>query len=448
MWLRTVVHSISSNLHEGFVTALHGVDMVHEWLKTSCCQYSFLSVFALLGCDRGAQLDDPARPAYVSDTTTDCANQCAEDPVADLLEHIDTSPKYKVSYSTQCGNESGVKYNDQAEHFPGIRRARKGHRQGIQRIDRNGKTYLLTSYNLKSKGEPIDGGIEVIDMSGGDEGCGPIGDSTAGCPVHVYKDPNFYHGGGLSTYGRWVALSVDNPRDEHSRAGIRLLDFANPENPVAGDVLVHEGGSASAALTRLSNGRYLAVSFRSDHAQFYTTQTEHFSLSSEDWVEHDEIELPDEWPDNFPNEYQGTQFLSNCDGELYLVGTYHKQTVTQHKENKGWSYDLVETNEAEVWRLTFTKKNVPVFTFVGAREYECGTGKHPQCDFNAGAGTWTDTYGNVYMYGVEYFNQGEVEGVAAVRLYEFTPMDIEPDTFMCDPGSCSGDCEGGLACDE
>lgn len=386
---------------------------------------------SLTGCDN--EIVNPTHPALAEGQTDDCKNRCAVDPLGDLLTLDEFEPGYALRYPVSCeGSDSAYVY-PRPNFLAATRRSRWGHRQGIQRINRDDESFLVVSYSKKNghwrpkKRKNVEGGFEVVDVSEG-SACGPVGASAnastkkvTGCMVSRYADEDYGHYGGMTTYGRWLVAAVEDRQNKDvPRAGIRLFEFGDPRGPVAGEVLATESGkAATASLVRLTDGRYLAAAFTWSQGDFFMSTSSEMSLSASDWTHVAHIDMPSGW-----REYDGLQFVSACDGRLFAVAT-----------------DNDNGNKADVWRVTLDADQ-PHFEFELGVTFDCGFDGKTWCNFDAGAGLWVDDRGRLSLYSVEHFNDGgKIEGIETVKVREFSVHE-RTENFVCPslPDCSDGDC--------
>ena len=361
-------------------------------------------------------------PGYVTTSASSSyANRCAREPETDISSEISTDPGYIMAYrSGKSSCSVWAPTNEQNELI---------HRQGIQRFRRNGYNYLLVSGSVNSE---YYAGFEVVKMAsrGNDlNGLGSGGVTPTSWPLcsdaiveyATYPYSSRRHAGGLQVNGRFVALPLEDEDDSYT-AAFRIYDLADPENPVQGSTVFRQRGSSSekknagaAAFTRLNNGKYMVMIFGndSDEVEVFVTSGTTISTSASIW----ESKHQEDTPSGF-EKYQNVQFITACsdkpdkpyNGRLYVLGTHNQSG------SKDW---------ADLWRVTFsTDGNYnPSFSKVANRNMTCrssNTGNTRYCNFHAGAGAYVNYYGDVYIYGVEHYDDAYPNTGYGVKVREFT----------------------------
>lgn len=351
-------------------------------------------------------------PGYVTYSAShDQANRCAVDPVSDIDDDIATNPTYILAYrSGMSGCGVWAPTNQLGELI---------HRQGIQRLDRGGANYLLVSGSVETGYEP---GVEIIAMGSRSFtnyrlGSGGVTPTTwPNCADHIvgylgYPYPQYRdHAGGIQVMGRYLAVPLEHTDDAFT-AGFRIVDLNDPALPIWSTTILRSRGpttnAGAAALTRLNDSTFMVMIFGNDadEVEVFVSNGTTMSLASSFWQS--------KWQESTPSgfeAYQNLQFITKCDGSLYLLGT-HKNWWT----GKDW---------ADLWRVTFsTDGNYnPSFSKVANANLTCksdSTGGTRYCDFAAGAGAYVDGSGRVYVYGVEHYDDAYPGTGYGVKLREF-----------------------------
>ncbi|WP_437598604.1 hypothetical protein WMF28_38250 [Sorangium sp. So ce590] len=348
-------------------------------------------------------------PGYVVSAPTDEANRCALDPVYDIDVALALNPNYVVAYrsgKSACGVPAPTNHDGELIH-----------RQGIQRLHRDGKNYLLVSASTR---DGVEAGFEVVEMGSrvGNAalGSGGVTPTTApNCADHVvshtgYPYPDLRdHAGGLQVLGRYAAVALEDISNDNN-AGFLVADLANPASPTRGPLITRQRGdrkeAGSVAMTRLNDGTYMTMVFghgASDVEVFVSNGTT-MSLTSSFWTS----KWRETTPGNFPS-YQNIQLVTRCDGRLYALGTH----------NQSGSDDW-----ADLWQVTLsTDGNYnPTFTKVANANVFCrsaNTGDTRYCNFSAGGGAYVAGNGRMIVYGVEHYDDAYPGNGHGVKVREF-----------------------------
>jgi len=337
-------------------------------------------------------------PGYVTTSSTDSfANRCAVNPVQDVEFDLDVDPAYILAYrsgKSSCGVAATYFVGAPADY----------HRQSIQRINRNSTNYLLVSHSVTRGNYP---GVEVIELGARtgtryDLGAAGVTPSTwPNCEDHIakyYEYPSTIrnHIGGMQVNGRFLVIPIEDTTDDNP-AAFRTIDLNDPVNPISGPTVFRTKGQTTnggaAALTRLNDEHFMVMVFgnNSQDVEVFVSTGTGFPTTAGQW------ESKDAWATNFgPTHYQNVQFITRCDGRLYVLGTH----------------DDGGDDWADLYQVTFTSTYRPTFVKVKNRNMKCNTaatGGVRYCDFDAGAGPYVDPAGNLILYAVEHWNDAYPE---------------------------------------
>lgn len=343
---------------------------------------------------------------WVTTSTNDpYVNRCAVNPIGSI-SNLPTNPSYVIAYrsgSDACSAPAPVTGN-------GLK-----HHQGIQRLTLGGWNYLLTTTSTNSGTQP---GFNVVRLGSRHGNTGLLGGNTTplqlpSCAdaVVAYAGDNSGrdHAGGLQVSGNYAIVPLERI-DDSLFAGFRIAHLGTPTAPVWGPLTLRARGqtrnAGAAGMTRLSDGRFIALTFGNDSDDvevFVSTAT---SLPGHDggvssWISQAGTTTP-----FGGGNYQNLQIVTGCDGQMFVTGT-HRDGV------KDW---------ADLWRLDLSPGFMPTFTKVANRHMYCSTantGNTRYCDFAAGAGTYVDGAGALRLYGVEHYNDGYPNTTRAVKVREF-----------------------------
>jgi hypothetical protein len=355
-------------------------------------------------------------PGYVATSASADVERCAVSPLSDLSSAIQRDPSYILAYKSgrsSCGLSGGT--NHTGEYI---------HRQGVQRfhLASTNADYLLVSYSVnRNNAKGIKAGFEVVHMDSRSTGgngllSGGVTPSTPpACSDRLVANPqesnwDRNHAGGIDQNGQYLAVSVEDDRDGFT-AGFRIANLANPASPTWSPLIPRTQGqtknAGAVALTRLSDGRFLAMVFGndSDDVEVFVSTTTALCLSTSCWQS--------KWSEGTPfgsASYQNLQFITGCDGALYLVGTH------RNGSGEDWADLWQATLDVNTFNPTLTKKaNFHAVCSSG------NTGGTRYCDFKAGAGAYVDSAGRVYLYGVEHYDDAFPNDGHGVKVREFKP---------------------------
>lgn len=353
-------------------------------------------------------------PGYVELAFADPeANRCAVDPVGDISTAIDHDPGYILAY--RSGKDASCLGSVFAPWWLGA--PSLYHRQGIQRIHRDSKNYLLVTHSVPAVEDTIwDPGFEVVELGAhgtirrnlGSGGATPT--TQAPCANHIvkyweYSSPVRRHGGGLQVNGDYAVVAFDS-HDHDIQASFRTVNVGDPPNAFSGPTKFRQRGNmnygSSASLTKTNDGKFLVLVFgdyAGDVEVFVSTGT---SMPTS----------PDQWlskthrvnPLNSSNQYNNAQFITQCDNDPTGDGSQDRSgplflLATHNTSGEDW---------ADLFKVTFDATTyAPSFLKVAGREMTCSspsTGGVRYCDFAAGGGSFVDVDGDVILYGVEHYN--------------------------------------------
>jgi hypothetical protein len=355
-----------------------------------------------------AAVQTPVRGWVTSDATDPFANRCAVDPIGDLSSRLSVDPPYVLAYSSGrsgCGVWAPTT-GDGLEH-----------RQGIQRLNLGGKNYFLVSSSVAAGSFA---GFEVVELGSRSSTRAALGQNvipggSPPCLDHVvsymaYPFTSRDHAGGLQSMGRYVAVPLENSNDA-ATAGFRVADLAIPSSPTWGPTTLRTRGQTANAgavsLARLGDGTFVALIFGndSDDVEVFVSSDASipgFAPNTASWISVAQASTPSGF-----QAYQNVQFVTKCDGTLYVVGT--------HKNLSGSDW-------ADLWRVDFSSSYTPSFTKVANRNMKCSTantGNVRYCDFQAGAGVYVSDAGRLAVYGVEHYNDAVPGTPYGIKVREF-----------------------------
>jgi hypothetical protein len=349
---------------------------------------------------------DGSLPGMVATAPGDFCDRCVMDPESQVDDYLVTSPNYVMGYRSGK-NDCSVWAPYDGQYL--------NHRQGIQRMNRNGMNYIIVSNSTHS---PVWAGFEVIQIgskSGTSHELYQTLPQPGECPlcsdriIRYEKKDFFKHADGIQVFGnRYLVVGYSEPETQQTSQKPQwcLYDLQNPANPVRLSCTHAASGWASAvAMTRLSNGKYMVWVFGKD-----TANVEIFTADTPDAAQWQSHGVRDPFGSGW-NDYQGVQFVTGCNGALYLVCTHNNGKI------KGNGEDWVD-----LWRVTFANNSLsqPQVAKKQNRHMHCSndyTDDTRYCNFQAGAGSYVTSEGYLLLYGVEHYT--DLCGDHGVKWREF-----------------------------
>lgn len=364
------------------------------------------------------------KPGYVTKIDSDWTDRCVPNVEHQITETLHNGKDNRELLAYRSGGNGSPSLENKGLHKAG-RTGRNSwkHRQGIARYFSGTYNYFYVSDSVTSAWTRVEkfGGVEVVQWANaGNAGqlSSNVGNNPRQAPGSNFSVINYVqelgadHAGGIQVYGRFLAVPYFADRDF-----IRLYDLQDPRNPRPLRALTSTKNVqfGFAALTRLNNGRYLAIG-GDDRIEVFVT--EGTSLLGT-WKSHSAwnpvkgfVDDP-RGPANM--KYQGAQFLTDCSGALYLA-------LTRKSINALGSY---QNDWIDVWRThvysTKGKYTIGLSKVFNRHMYCGGGGDTLWCNFVAGAGMYIHPQnGDLLAYGIEHWNDGpQVNGVGSTKMKEF-----------------------------
>jgi hypothetical protein len=220
-------------------------------------------------------------------------------------------------------------------------------------------------------------------------------------------DRTFWHISGIASAGNILAAPMEAYLVEKNRSRIEFFDLGNFANPRSLTVVDRPHGRATAvALKHEKDGHYLLGVFSEASFDFYRSKTarlENGFKATPDFAVSG-FELP------IPPRVQNVNFLTQCDGSLYIVGwanTSHAAPV------------LAGDDLATLYSVDFEKGGVKV-ALVATKKFECG----PSCNFAGAAGLDFDAKGSLRFFSP--FIYRDEAGIVKFRTFRPAPAPKPP----------------------
>ena len=364
-----------------------------------------------------------SKPGYATKLADDFHARCVPDVETQIAQtlHDGKDNKDILAYRSLGQGETNLKQTglDEKNRHP-----RPDARQGIGRYYSGTKNYFYTSNSIDDIGKHPgqSAGVKII-LWNHHSVSGRLGSNirnnrfeppaTGYSVINYLKEPESGRAGGLQIMGRFLMVPYAGEPDY-----LRLYDLKDPQNPQSVARLSSDQKVQFdfAALTRLNNGRYLAIG-GSDFLEIFVTKDANLP---EGWESHGSYSPGKAFVHHSTGEevdikYRSAQFVTDCDGMLYLV---------LMRKAKNWRNDYTD-NYLDVWRTYVHEINgkysLELIKKFSKQMYCEGGSDTLWCDFLAGAGIYINPQnGNLLVYGVELGNEGpKTDGIPSIRMKEF-----------------------------
>ncbi|MGD9850889.1 MAG: hypothetical protein AB7T38_06465 [Nitrospirales bacterium] len=294
------------------------------------------------------------------------------------------------------------------------------HYQGIQRFGK----YLAVSGSASQAGEILI--IEMASRPAADRfRSNRLSSNTPPTNDRVIKvveaSRTLTHAGGFQVVGDVLVVGMEGGNVSE----VVFYNIKNPKNPQELYRIPRSGAiggfsekpsAGATALVKRPDGRFVLIVGRSDSnvLDIYLSQAVNLLTNTFQYVDSwHEREL--QGMDREFGNYQNINLIRQCDGQLFFVGL-HKNVKLGGVIRGG--EDWADLFKLELLQLSQTgnpgvMSHHTVITKVANRHIYC----HDICDFDAGAGVYIDTNGELFIYGVEHWRHSGV-----VRLNEFRPV--------------------------
>jgi hypothetical protein len=310
------------------------------------------------------------------------------------------------------------------------------HIQGVQRLN-GGAPYVLLTGDGKINGHlfaakfPTKSGFE---RWGGIANGPDSADILTGPGMYNISPSNYKHAGGLSVFGKFAAVPLQ--RDDECHGQIAFFDLRTPPTstlqPVwklptvmemitprndemvapgvwtgytsAGCLIDVQGrkynlASGAVAIVK-SNGSFLIV-VEGDRGsagslRFYRSSTDNI-LEPQSFTYLGRL-----WKVNGQDiaRYNNVNFVRQCDGKLYLFGTFQDGSFGVFGQNRVHVYEVLESTMP-----------LPTLTMIANFVLDEHSGGYFESDeygkFGAGAGVYVTKSGKVVLYGTQYYHNKE-----------------------------------------
>lgn len=285
------------------------------------------------------------------------------------------------------------------------------HFQGIQRLhgSTRGRYFVITG-GLKY-GSPTQAQLIVFEM-GSQSATGPWALPSYG---HNYKKPpkrdrtvkvvnvdsRLWHAGGIQALDYVIGIPIWGDR---GGSEVRFYDLFHPRTPrsLPKLTLVRPHTKSNAvALTKLPNGFFMTMVYDDKALEFYHSKSKNIFDGFEKTFTRVKIkEVKGEWESGGgltlagKGAYQNVNFLTQCDGTLYLVGMRNKSRIAPI---------TTAADYATLYRVDFPKKDFhkkPTVTKIQRRQFYC---YNQQCNFGAGGGMFVLNRHRLFLYAASHW---------------------------------------------
>lgn len=317
------------------------------------------------------------------------------------------------------------------------------HWQGVQRLHGAGKAYLAIS---RSNGSNNTVPFSVVHMGAENDTGGRWRSNKLSHSSYPATAPDasaqmiadeampaglaFKHSGGLQSSGDILAVALDGSLAGTSNGRVLFYNVGQPTSRVLYPprITTQTSEAGSVGITQLQNETFLVVTARSgaNTLEFYRSNSANLSQATttfsfvDTWSEGElQQSTINDWEFG---DYQSLQFITQCDGSLFLAGT-HMNTSVVIGIGQDW-LDLFRVTDS-AGQITLTKV-AKKHLYCGYPSPGYGTGDNTHCNLDAAGGVYVDSNGKLIVYGVEHDNSGPS---STVKMMEF--RSIFPNSSQC-----------------
>lgn len=320
------------------------------------------------------------------------------------------------------------------------------HYQGIQRLPGPGTPYFFVSKNgnpTNPVGTEEEGHLLVVQFGSRDEDGERLrsnrlrrGAETEETPPPSqdeviwdisFDEPGWAYGhvGGMQTYGDVLAVPLEKPMHDSLPTGkVVFFDVSDPTFPVSLFEVPVNHNAGTAALTRLPDGRFLlAVGGAADNIELRTYISSSRDLRdpamtfSPFYVWYKEQLPSGEWPTGGEG-HQTLNFINDCDGTLYLVGTNSDAVPGTGSDDYVHLY-RVELNAPDP--ISDPTQNRFELHYLRKQHIYCESAGGTLCSLRAAGGAYVSPGGELILYATEHDNDGPG---GTVRMGEFRHLEM------------------------
>lgn len=406
------------------------------------------------GCGQRFKCDECK---YTWDNSNWTAGTCV-DPAGNFITPTNLIPQQLSSLPGGQGNPQGQRLFVKPSGFPPLQYdgldlpSGGNHIQGVQRLN-GAAPYVLLTGDGKINGHLF---AARFPSKSGDERWGGIvngpdsADIVTGQGMYVIAPAEYKHAGGFSVFGKFAAVPLQREDQCHGRIAFfdlrtppttgyqpawklpTVMEMITPRNDemVAAGVWTHYTSagclmdvnsrkynlaSGAIAIVR-SNGSFLIV-VEGDRGALGSLRF--YRSSSENILEPQTFTyLGRLWSINGQDiaRYNNVNFVRQCDGRLYLFGTFQDGTGGVFGKNRVHVYEVQE-NTIPLPTLTL------IANFV-LDEHSGGVFESDEyAKFGAGAGVYVTKSGKLVFYGTQYYHNkegfGQDPSTQPLRLMEY-----------------------------
>ncbi len=295
------------------------------------------------------------------------------------------------------------------------------HIQGTARLA--GTNVLVHSVNgrrgshlvaVQMKSQPEFGDWNTNVRCKGDKCASPKKDSVVSVE---HLSSHFSHPGGIQSFGSIVAVGIDINNNNKAGSEVRFYDYADPTSPVERRdwrILRTNVRAEAVAMSQIKRGvhagKYVVAvgSHQLSHLTFYISNDSDLNASGfrfqeqATWTERGNFDIPN---------YQGMQLISECSGQMYLVGTYKSKPLF----GLPWGgKDWIDTYKIELSPYAGKAPQIAKFK-----------NKHmtlKKSFFSAGGAVYVEPgTGELKAYATDYWPLNPFKRDTAFRFEEFAP---------------------------
>jgi hypothetical protein len=196
------------------------------------------------------------------------------------------------------------------------------------------------------------------------------------------------HAGGFQAVGSTLFIPITGGGSE-----IAIVDVSNPRAPKRVDTIERGPNDLAIAATKLADGNILlGVWSDKKRIEFFKASTATgFKKPFATW-DKDAVKCVNGQDCNF-SEFQTVNFVNQCDGKLFLVGTHNTSTAAPVIGGRDY---------ADLYRVDFDSEyaRAPQITKVANKHMYC---HDRQCNFDAAAGVYVQDANHMWIYAAYHF---------------------------------------------
>jgi hypothetical protein len=338
----------------------------------------------------------------------DC-NTCVEDVVGQVkaLDDHGSVLGYRMNGHTPVSS---------SDHWQGVQRPMSGQGKYLV-VSRRGRHKMLDVVEMGSRRA---GGVPFLSnrSAPGRDAVATVPPTSDRIVAELAQDPGFDHAGGLQLLGDVLAIPLENG----TASRVVFFDVANPRVPRRLGMVTRPaiGSAGTASMARLSNGRVLLIAGRTNASvlDLYVGRQggfdpDSFKLASTWSSQSDRVSTRLSDGDDHFGAYQSLNFVTQCDGQLFLLGG--------NRTAGAFGLPLPGTDFLDLYAVKLEGKPASLrmhLTKVAKRHLYCGLDGTRQCSLDAASGAFAAPDHRLFVYSTENASDGPED---TVKMEEFHP---------------------------